>query len=168
MITATAQAVGTKVCGELQAASEISVLTAFSFIQQISCSLGGGDVTIYSGLGLLDVKIDITSSLSSLGYTLARVEARVQYDDEQVASYEADSAVAASAPTDKSTSLYSEVVTSAACVDETKTFLQFTHDFANRGEYRIALTFWMDGGRYATTSEAIVVKCGDGLFDGDC
>ena len=112
---------------------------------------------VRAGLGFHNVEVDISiqvADFAASGLNLTRVEATVMNPNEGMYPYDIDVAGA---------DFFTRDITSAAGITQTHTLFRFRHEFIEHGEHRIAVRFWLDSGEYITSSEAVRVRCGDGL-----
>lgn len=126
------------------------------------------DSMFTTGLGHLDVQIDVSAALNEISRAVTDITATVEDSDEQPAEYSASLPAATATPTDGTPTIFTTTVTNAACEDETHTVMAFRHEFATAGTHRISLRFGFSGGDYITTPAAILVHAGSGLAGGAC
>lgn len=134
--------------------------TAFAILRE------GSAVRITAGLGYHDVRLDVTGAIAGVNDTVTRVEAIVMNPGEALAHYEAPlPGSLPMGPTGVEPQVYGHDALNAVRQVETYTIFQFRHEFADRGQHRVSLKLHFgSAGEYVTSSDAVVIHCGDGLY----
>ena len=118
------------------------------------------------GLGYHILDVDISVPLIETGGSIVAVDAIVQGPDGQQDVISAPATAILSAPLgDGSAHLYTRDVITASCETQAHTFMQFSYDFSQRGEHRVAMRFVLNAVGYSVTStRSFSLHIADGLF----